>query len=265
MSNQQEMSAQITAVYDQMFRSDIHEEMFNGSGFSNWGFWSADTQTAVQASEQLVDRLVAPIPHRGAVLDVACGSGGTTARLARLFDEVTAINASAYQVERTQARVPGCRALQMDGSALAFPDASFDAVICVEAAFHFPSRARFIAEANRVLKPGGWLALSDLLIAAPQESFAMRRLAELPPTMMPYANLWNLPTYRDLFEVLGFKVTIESSYHETRQRFSAFYKNYCEQKIVAEPARADEYRRLLAVDSMFDIGDYILVTAQKVK
>jgi erythromycin 3''-O-methyltransferase len=35
-------------------------------------------------------------------------------------------------------------------------------VISVEAAFHFPSRARFFAEAHRVLRPGGVLTMSDI-------------------------------------------------------------------------------------------------------
>ena len=43
-----------------------------------------------------------------------------------------------------------------------FPDASFDAVVCVEAAFHFPSRARFFSEAFRLLHPGGVLTMSDI-------------------------------------------------------------------------------------------------------
>src|SRR5258707_635679 len=92
--------------YDGLFHNDIHEEMFGNSGFSNYGYWTSSTRSAAQASEQLVDKLLERVPKRGSVLDVACGSGGTTARLATIFDTVTALNISAYQIARTRARVP---------------------------------------------------------------------------------------------------------------------------------------------------------------
>ncbi|MEM1071073.1 MAG: methyltransferase domain-containing protein, partial [Planctomycetota bacterium] len=41
----------------------------------------------------------------------------------------------------------------MKAEALAFEDAAFDNVICVEAAFHFETRLDFFREALRVLKP----------------------------------------------------------------------------------------------------------------
>jgi len=40
-------------------------------------------------------------------------------------------------------------------------------VFCVEAMFHFPSRQTFLAEAARVLRPGGMLAVTDILLRQP--------------------------------------------------------------------------------------------------
>lgn len=264
-TQQRALSKEVTQLYDTMFQSELHEEMFGHSGFSNWGYWLAETRTAVRACEQLVDKLIAPIPHRGSVLDVGCGSGGTTARLAGMFAEVTAINVSAYQVARTQERAPTCRALQMDASELSFPDASFDAVVSVEAVCHFRSKARFFAHAHRVLKPGGWLALSDIIFAAPRSSYSLRMVPNLPETIFPHANEWNLLAYRDFLEVLGFEVTFTSAYQQTWQRFFAFYKAFLDEKARANPAGSALYQGMLSDYQTVDrsICDYVLIAARK--
>jgi SAM-dependent methyltransferase len=49
-----------------------------------------------------------------------------------------------------------------DATRLPLANDSADGIISIEAAFHFPSRHHFFAEARRVLRPGGVLSMSDV-------------------------------------------------------------------------------------------------------
>ncbi len=154
--------------YRAFFADPILRTWYGDSGYANLGLWADDTNDATAAGHALVDALIARVPAGldGAVLDVACGLGGSTARLAAWTDpdRITAIGSSAEQLAAARRRAPGSRFLRMDASRLGFADAVFDVVICVEAAFHFDTRDRFLAEAFRVLRPSGSLVLSDLLM-----------------------------------------------------------------------------------------------------
>ena len=46
----------------------------------------------------------------------------------------------------------------------AWPPGRFDALLCVDAAYHFSPRADWLAAAHARLRPGGWLAFTDLVI-----------------------------------------------------------------------------------------------------
>jgi len=168
-------------TYDRTMVSRDYQQYFEDSGFYNFGYWNSHAKSQREASEALVDHLIDKIPNKeGRILDVACGPGGTTKRLLRSYaqDMITGINVSQAQIAEARKRAPGCTFHVMDATRLDFPEAQFDAVICVEAAFHFNTRDTFLRESLRVLKPGGSLVLSDMLLCKFFRPFA--ELAKIP-------------------------------------------------------------------------------------
>ncbi len=158
----------LDSFYREFFSDPLFAAFYGGSGYANFGYWDGSIDNAADAGDRLVDKLLEFLPaRRGAVLDVACGHGASTRYLSRIFKtrNVTGIGMVPAQVESARKRAPKCRFLVMDATALEFPAHHFDVVLCLEAAFHFRTRAQFFGEAWRVLKPGGYLVLSDLVMA----------------------------------------------------------------------------------------------------
>ena len=112
-------------------------------------------------------RLLAP-EFDSAVLDLACGRGASSFILANTHPhtQVTGVDLLAESVEVAHTlygNAPNLTYRQGDATNLELPDASFDRVLCLEAAFHFPDRARFLAETRRVLRPGGRVLIVDFM------------------------------------------------------------------------------------------------------
>ncbi len=141
------------------------------------GYWDDPSSPGgfEAAQARLTERIVAlapPAPGQ-AVLDIACGFGGTLAVLdaTRTGLHLTGLNIDARQLALCRGSVANpansLALVAADACTLPFAPATFDHAFCVEAMFHFPSRQRFLAEAARVLRPGGTLALCDILLHLP--------------------------------------------------------------------------------------------------
>jgi SAM-dependent methyltransferase len=102
------------------------------------------------------------------ILDVACGWGWTTARIARAGARAIGVDLLARQLGEArrlyggEARVDFVRG---DAAALPVRAAAFDGIHCLEAGFQFGADGRldFLRDAARALRPGGRLVLTDFV------------------------------------------------------------------------------------------------------
>lgn len=119
------------------------------------------------------------------LLDIACGSGGPTLRVAsRTQASVHGVDVhedgiAAAKRQASEQGLADHATFEMLNAAepLPFPADLFDAVMCIDAINHLPDRPRVLADWSRVLKPGGRMLFTDpIVITGPltNEEIAIR-------------------------------------------------------------------------------------------
>ena len=101
------------------------------------------------------------------VLEIGSGRGGGAAYLAEYLapNSVLGLDLSPKAIEfcqKTYTHLENLKFIEGDAMNLPFEDEKFDVVMNVESSHCYPSMEKFSAEAERVLKPGGWLLYCDL-------------------------------------------------------------------------------------------------------
>jgi SAM-dependent methyltransferase len=109
-----------------------------------------------------------------AVLDLCCGAGLLAGEAAARGAIATGLDFSPAMLAEARAAHPGLPFAEGDAEAMPFPDASFDTVVSSFGVHHVPRPERALAEAFRVLRPGGTLAITTW--AAPADNIAWKLL-----------------------------------------------------------------------------------------
>ncbi len=189
---------------------------FLSTGYDRWVnplFWTAAMRSAALDAAQLGER-------RLKTLDAGAGTGFTTEGIVERVDAdcVTMLDQSPHQLRHAERKPALARVEKVlgDAEALPLPTDHFDRYVSAGSIEYWPAPERGIAEAYRVLAPGG---VALVVGPVPPGDRILRALAEL----------WMLfPTedqYREWFEQAGFEdvslVTVAPDwYRDRRSRYA---------------------------------------------
>ena len=183
------------------------------------------------------------------VLETACGVGGT----ARFLAAQCGVTVVATNIARSQLTIaadwtrnaPGAGRIRFeyaDYHALPYADASFDVYWCQDSLLFSTNRPRALAEAARVVRPGGTIAISDLVsVGTPSPEAAALLMAISAP------GFWSADSYRKGLEDAGFGSIITEDW--SRHVLPSFE--------LIEAGIRDKRARLAALASEADVDETI--------
>ncbi|HEY3725492.1 MAG TPA: methyltransferase domain-containing protein [Acidimicrobiia bacterium] len=110
-----------------------------------------------------------PLDDTMVVLDVACGAGHAADQVAPHVRQVVGIDLTPELLALGARRMEDAGLTNVlfqegDAASLPFVDASFDLVYCRTAVHHFTDPEIVVAEMARVTRPGGRVAVADLVV-----------------------------------------------------------------------------------------------------
>lgn len=155
------------------------------------------------------------LPPGARVLDAGCGAGDSLAFMRDIGFDPLGIDRSPSQLARCRAR-PGLHALRGQAQRLPLQCECLDGILseCVLSLLPDPGQA--LGEWNRVLRPGGMLALSDL--------HALDRYGPTRPTTCPASCLDGarpLDLVLELVRAAGFEPLLMEDHTPLLKRFAA--------------------------------------------
>jgi ubiquinone/menaquinone biosynthesis C-methylase UbiE len=197
---------------------------------------------AATTRRDLTQRIVDAVPAESMVLDLACGPGIVSAALAAKVRNVVGLDLTWQMLANARQRCAAARLANVafvEGGAddLAFAAAAFDAVVTRLSIHHFRDPARVLDEVGRVLRPGGWIVLADVVSSDDPVKSALHNALEVlrDPShvrMLPAAEL------TALIGGAGFSIEAQDGWDQPRELEEWL-------AIVDDPERATPLRPIL--------------------
>jgi len=126
---------------------------FDGLEAEHWWF--------VGRRNLVLDTVAASLPSStDSILEVGCGTGGMLKALRELYPDTRILGAEPNESAGQLAEKSGCTVSTACFSALPYADAEFDFLLALDVLEHCEDEQGALAEALRVLRPGGVLLLT---------------------------------------------------------------------------------------------------------
>src|ERR1035437_2029302 len=144
-------------------------------------------------------------PHRKErILDVACGDGAFSLKIAERAGTVYGIDASSTAIDDAKSLSHklkiDCNFRSGDAEDLPYPNNFFDKIVCSSALEHFKHDLQALSEMNRVLKPHGKLILTADSFTAPVGATTKEKHKHVHQV----ASFYTEATLKERFERTGF-------------------------------------------------------------
>ena len=187
------------------------------NGYLNFGLWENGNTDYITAAENLVRRMgdILGLNETSKLLDVAPGMGTQDIYLLKNFapETIDGLDVTWKHIEHGRRRSREADAEDRvrfhHGTAieLPFPDQSFTHVLSIEGPEHFDTREKFLHEANRVLQPGGVIAMADFIVKNPPRNLIEKLVAEAARKLwqVPRANVYSGEVYHQKMQAAGFE------------------------------------------------------------
>ncbi len=225
----------VEQLYGSTHVANLSEAVFGG--YINLGLWNDEGADYQQAAQRLVAAAgeALGLAHDSVLLDVGCGLGAPLIYLTqRTGAEAHGLDIVQQYVQQINDNAVALglsarlHAHHGSGTNMPFPKGRFSHIMGIESTEHMETREQFLAEAARVLAPGGVLVITDFAVLRPPCSMAERISLELTrwACAVPKANLWSLVDWSDRLAQHGFmNVSVQRLGAKTILGFCRWHRN----------------------------------------